>query len=297
MKAIGSPAPGQVHLWPLWLDLAADEQRALQAVLSADELARAARLADPLLRQRFITGRGQLRVLLGRYTGQPAHALAFTYNAHGRPSLAGSRLRFNVTHAAGRAICAVAFDIEIGVDVERVQALPELDALARRVMSPLERMMFDELPMSERLMAFHRCWTRKEACLKACGVGIGRDLRNVSVSLCPDQAPRVLQLGEGMSGDGMSSNAWQLRAWEHDGEWVGAVAAETGGRPLDVAWQRPWPVMGQASEPVLPEAFFSISLQEPARSVPGPERACARSEPVTDQCSRAMQPASFNATE
>jgi 4'-phosphopantetheinyl transferase len=274
MNAIVPPASGQVHLWPLRLDLAGDEERALQAVLSADEMARAARLADPLLRRRFIAGRGQLRALLGRYAGQSAHALAFSYNAHGRPALGDSRIGFNFTHAAGRAICAVAFDIDIGVDVERVQALPELDALVRQVMSPLERMLFDELPIAERLMAFHRCWTRKEACLKACGVGIGRDLREVSVSLCADPAPRLLQRGGGMSGD-----AWQLRAWEHDSEWVGAVAAETSGRPLDVAWQRPWPMAGQTPELVFPDPLLRFSC----RNRPGPCRGPSARERAASQ--------------
>lgn len=259
--------PGQIHLWPLGLDVSDDEACALHALLGVDEHARAGRLADPLLRRRFVAGRGQLRSLLAGYVGQPAQSLVFTYNAHGRPALEDGRIRFNLTHAAGRAVCAVACDIDVGVDLERVRVLPELDALVRQVMSPLERMLFDELPVSERMIAFHRCWTRKEACLKAQGVGIVRDLQKVSVSLTAEQAPRLLQL------DGATADAWQLRAWEQDGIWVGAVAADTGGRPVDILWQRAGPMDGHFLP--LATTSFSIPLQQPASSVPGPERAQA----------------------
>lgn len=269
MNVLELPPPGQIHLWSLGLNVSDGEARALHALLGADEHARAGRLADPLLRRRFVAGRGQLRSLLAGYVGQPAHSLVFTYNAHGRPSLDDGRIRFNLTHAAGRAVCAVACDIDVGVDLERVRVLPELDALVRQVMSPLERMLFDELPVSERMVAFHRCWTRKEACLKAQGVGIVRDLRQLSVSLVAEQAPRLLQL----DGATAEADAWQLRAWEQDGMWVGAVAADTGGQPVDILWQRAGPIDGQSLPPAT--SSFSIPLQQPASSVPGPERAQA----------------------
>lgn len=266
MSALELPSPAQIHLWPLALDVSDVEARALHALLDADEHARASRLADPLLHRRFVAGRGQLRALLACYVGRPAHSLVFTYNAHGRPALDDRRIRFNLTHAAGRAVCAVACDFDVGVDLERVRVLPELDALVRQVMSPLERMLFDELPVSERMVAFHRCWTRKEACLKAQGVGIGRGLRDLSVSLAAGQAPRLLQL----DGATAAADAWQLRAWEH-GLWVGAVAADTGGQPVDVLWQQARLFDGR----FFPRATASISipLQQPASSVPGPERA------------------------
>lgn len=231
------PGVGEVHLWALSLDMTDAELAALGCALSEQEKARASRFPDGLNRRRYIAGRGQLRQILAGYLGTTSDRLGFIYNAFGKPELEGSSVDFNLSHAGGSALCAVAVGVAIGVDVERVRSVPDLQALARHVMSPLEWMLFNELPPAQRLQAFYRCWTRKEAYLKARGIGISSQLQKVAVSMSNEFSPRMLQCGDDVEG----TNQWQLRAWEFDGGEVLGALAVCGALSADaLVWKRPW---------------------------------------------------------
>jgi 4'-phosphopantetheinyl transferase len=116
---------------------------------------------------------------------------------HGRPSVDGDdRVSFSVSHSGAFAVIALAAgDVRVGVDVEEVRPRRRLDALAARVLNDDEYAAWLALdPGDERLRAFLRVWTAKEAYLKALGIGISTRLRDV-----PEQVQgwrtRALDLG------------------------------------------------------------------------------------------------------
>jgi 4'-phosphopantetheinyl transferase len=166
---------GDVHVWRASLAAAPP---ALEATLAADERARADRLRLPADRARFVAARGILRAALARYLGRDPAALRFVYGDHGKPALAepdaASGLQFNLSHADDIALVAVARGRAVGIDVERVRPLPDLDAVAALMFSPAERDLLAAAPPARRHQLFFTIWTHKEAYLKGTGEGIGR---------------------------------------------------------------------------------------------------------------------------
>jgi 4'-phosphopantetheinyl transferase len=183
---------GDVHVWRLPLDQPGEHGTYLRSLLSADEEERAQRFRFPRDRERFVVCRGLLRVLLGRYLSCHPGRLRFAYGAHGKPALAGGaaagRLCFNVAHSEGLALIAVARGREVGVDLECLRPETATEQLATSCFSARELEALRALPQQVRTEAFFRCWTRKEAYLKATGTGLSLGLDRFDVTLRPLRA-------------------------------------------------------------------------------------------------------------
>ncbi len=228
-KSPPSLVPGEVHVIAASLDELPSAAR--RAWLSADEVARAERFHFPRDRHRFAAGRGLLRGLLGRYLGLDPAELRFVYGPRGKPGLGPEArdLRFNVSHSGGLALLAFVRGRHLGVDLERERPLPEAEEMAGRFFSPRESAELRRLPGADRPRAFFRCWTRKEAFIKATGEGLSRPLDAFDVTLAPGEPARLLRV-EGEPGD---PGRWWLRDLELAAGFAGALAVE--GPPLRVA--------------------------------------------------------------
>lgn len=164
----------EVHVWRLELDLSPARAAEVSACLSADERQRAGRFAKPADRDRHSAAHGGLRRLLGRYLAVEPAGLAFRFGPHGKPAVADPPfdLRFNLSHSEGVGLVAVAVGREVGVDVERVRDQPPEEGVAEMAFGPTELAAWRALPAERRPAAFYRLWTRREAWLKARGVGL-----------------------------------------------------------------------------------------------------------------------------
>jgi 4'-phosphopantetheinyl transferase len=152
--------------------------------------------------------------------------LRFSYAKHGKPSLGDGAPRFNLSHSHAIAALAVTQAHEIGVDVEQLRPLKE--DIAGRFFSTRENALLRALPQREQLGAFFRCWTRKEAIVKAIGEGLSHPLASFDVSLAAGE-PAVVERFEGEAAD-----AWQLAHFEPASGTVGAIACRTGGPALKI---------------------------------------------------------------
>lgn len=181
---------GLVDVWRAELDTAEPQVEELSRTLAADELARASRFYFPRDRRRFIAARALLRQILSLYTQRPPESLRFVYGPSGKPSLAedSHELEFNLAHSRGLALYAVTRGRPVGVDAEFIR--PELAAerLAERFFSAEEIAELRALPRQQQPGAFFRCWTRKEALLKAWGQGLAFGLDRFTVSCGPGRA-------------------------------------------------------------------------------------------------------------
>ena len=192
-QAVATTVPAGV--WLADLDDAAAVEGAGE-VLSEDERARAQRFVFDVHRRRFIAARAWLRRCLAERLGRPAASLRFEYGPVGKPALAGTdRLRFNLSHSGRYALLAVTEGAEVGVDIEHVRPLSDMEALAERVFSAAERAALAAVPADRRVEAFFAGWTRKEAYIKARGEGIGM-LGAIEVALSPGQAPRLVRVAD-----------------------------------------------------------------------------------------------------
>jgi 4'-phosphopantetheinyl transferase len=228
-----SPGEGMIDVWSASLEPPEVLRARLVECLSSDERARAERFVFPRDRHRFVAGRAFLRLLLAQYLGTDAGAIEFRYGPHGKPFLAHEQwgLRFNLAHAGGLAVCALARGGELGVDVERVRPLSDAEAVARSNFSPRENAALAALPEGDRLRGFFEAWTRKEAFLKALGDGLARPLDSFDVSLGPGEEPRLLQTLENPA----EAAQYSLHAFDPEPGYVAALAVTGQGWTMNPA--------------------------------------------------------------
>jgi len=99
-------------------------------------------------------------------------------------------------------------DRELGIDVERIRELSDLDQMARHSFSPLENAVMQGVPPHLRLEAFFNCWSRKEAFIKAVGEGLYRPLDDFDVTLVPGEPARLLATRR----NPLEASRWSLEA-------------------------------------------------------------------------------------
>ncbi len=159
-----------------------DALPACEKCLSTDESARAGRISRAPARNLFVLGRGILRKLLGRALGCGADAVPLAENALGKPALARSRdLSFSLSHSEDLMLFALsAGPGEIGLDVERVRPVAT-DELALLCLHPTEWEALDGSSGLRGAARFFQLWTAKEALLKAVGVGLSVDPRELAL--------------------------------------------------------------------------------------------------------------------
>jgi 4'-phosphopantetheinyl transferase len=173
-------AAGDCQLWLAWLD--EEDPDAFRGFLSEGERLRAGRLRSPRSAERFTVARGILRHLLGHYLASRPGRLVFTYGPHGKPELAGGlqeQLSFNVSHSGGLVVFAVANGFEVGVDIEEIHPVSDLEATASIFLSPDELAEFEALPADGKLERFFTVWTCKEAVSKAIGSGFTSPVKDI----------------------------------------------------------------------------------------------------------------------
>lgn len=195
----------EVHVWRVPLNRENCELASLFDLLEPWEKERAWRYRFETHRERFIAGRGSLRVILAQYLGEDPKELKFTYSSNGKPALQigedESRLQFNLSHSENLALIAVSTGGSLGIDVEHLRPIPDAEELVARFFSRREQREFSALPKGQRTLAFFNLWTRKEALLKATGEGIAHSLHRVEVTFLPEQAAEFLALPEGAAAD------------------------------------------------------------------------------------------------
>jgi 4'-phosphopantetheinyl transferase len=223
---------GEAHVWAVSLDPDENRLQGLEDVLSSDERERAGRFAISLHRNRFVAARGVLRTILAGYSGVEPAEIRFSYGSHGKPLLPAAagrdELHFNVSHTGDRALIAVTEGREIGVDIESIDKRPFDAEVVRRFFSPREGAVLSSAPEAARAGLFVVFWARKEACIKASGLGLSFPLTSLDVSV-DAREPRVIVSG----GDAApGARSWTLV----DVETVPACAAAcaVGGVVLNV---------------------------------------------------------------
>lgn len=175
-RSAGEPGAGTPTIVVHRVDL---RQQPDGRLLDAGEQTRAARLQVKHARRSFIACRVALRCLLAERLGQAPQDVALALTARGKPQLPGGEWSFNISHSADVALIALAKgDLRLGIDVERVQEHTQVRGMAVRYFHPSEA-----AAVAGRRPAFFRCWTRKEAVVKAIGTGFATRLDSFAVDV------------------------------------------------------------------------------------------------------------------
>lgn len=194
-----------VEMWAWSLDQSAHDIARHAALLNIEERTRAGRFLNERHGNRFVIGRGGLRLRLARYLNRPPASVVFNYGPHGKPMLAEAGApHFNLAHSDGEAVLAVCREQAVGVDIERGH--PPDGAIVGRFFSVEENKAWQHLPEAARESAFFRAWTAKEAVLKALGVGLSVPLSAFSVAISAAEPIYLLTAPAG----GPAAAQWSL---------------------------------------------------------------------------------------
>lgn len=212
-------------IWVWSLDASRAERATYESYLSQDEIDRADRFHFEELRNHFVVSQGKLRQTLAAYLGLHPSSIRFLRNEFGKPAIAAEGIRapfFNLSHSGGLAALAVCDAVDVGVDIEAVRPTPVEDIPAS-FFSEAETKDLLAMEEADRRAGFFRCWTRKEAFIKAVGKGLSLPLNSFDVECRLDQDPRL----RWVAGCPDAPNQWSIRAFEPKSGWIGAVAAKT----------------------------------------------------------------------
>lgn len=183
-----------LHIWRVFLTGPSANIQNLKTYLSKDEIERYEKFHFDYHKIRFVAARGILREILGKYANIPAQDIHFSYSEYGKPYLQFPRLSFNISHTDECMLVAIAHhNNEIGIDIERINSQVDCLALAQEFCTHNEFRKLADLSSEEQILAFFRCWTRKEAYVKAIGKGFYYALNQFEVSFLIDEKPKIIK--------------------------------------------------------------------------------------------------------
>jgi 4'-phosphopantetheinyl transferase len=222
-------AAHEVHIWTMPTHAAEAALTELERVVGEDEQERASRFHFRHLRDSFVVTHGVLRCVLAGYLDLAPQEISFAAGARGKPGVSDtSLLQFNLTHSDAMAAIAVMTDCAVGIDLERLRPIADMEEIARRYFCAEEAAEILGLPADERDRAFFRCWTRKEAYIKAIGDGLSCPLDSFQVTIEADA-----QLVH-IAGDRAAAAAWTLHDLPLAPGYIAAVAYRDRPRKLSV---------------------------------------------------------------
>jgi 4'-phosphopantetheinyl transferase len=226
------PPRAEVHAWLVPVAAPPHSPAVLEDLLDDEERERARRFRVAAARDRFVVAHAALRLVLGRRTGLAPEMLRFARRCghcggtdHGKPYLSAagqSDIDFSLSHSDALVLVALARGRLVGADVERVRRRTDVVAVARHAFAPAEWRAIEALATDgERRDAFFRCWTRKEAYLKARGEGLAGGMDSFSVAVGDDDwcRPHV-------AADPGEAGRWRIRSLPTPPGYRAAIAAE-----------------------------------------------------------------------
>jgi 4'-phosphopantetheinyl transferase len=216
------PQERKIDLWRTFIGDHAGVVNRYVRLLSPEERARNRRYKDVAHSRCFVISRAILRLLIADRTGCPPEQILFDVERNGKPTLRypAAQISFNVSHSNELIVYAISGGGVFGIDVEKIAPIEDCDGIVRRFFARVEREELALAPPDELLRWFYCCWVRKEAHLKATGVGLSGGLDKFAVSINPRQPARFLDLQTEPDGP----SGWRLHHLEPAQGYVGALS-------------------------------------------------------------------------
>jgi 4'-phosphopantetheinyl transferase len=213
----------KVHIWSTSIETASIDLDELWNILSEEEKKRAERFCFDRDRNRHIVAHGVLRTILSYYSDSDPSKHQFNQNEFGKPALSeNSDLRFNISHSGDQVLYGITRDREIGVDIEKFRTFENAEQIVERFFSPHEQKAFLTLPAHLKDKAFFTIWTRKEAYIKAQGLGLSLPLNQFTISFLPDEPVRLIETEHNKD----EQQRWSLHEVSVHPEYHAAVVVE-----------------------------------------------------------------------
>jgi 4'-phosphopantetheinyl transferase len=217
---VKEPCDKRIDLWHSSLEVI--EWRPLLVLLSNEERHRADSFAHERDTRRFVVSHATLRLLLSQLTAVPASQLRLSVERDAKPALL-EKLRqpihFSLARSEERVLIGFA-SRPLGVDLESRARSFDVENFATVALADRERGALKAINPVDRHEAVLRCWTQKEAYLKAIGVGLSISPKTIEVSFAPGARPGLKKA----SGGSNSASNWFVDVVVPDPAYIGAVA-------------------------------------------------------------------------
>jgi 4'-phosphopantetheinyl transferase len=215
-----------IHVWCASLNVSAEDLSHYVFLLSPDEKMRVERFYFEKDRNYFSVGRGLLRILIGHYLKIVPSQIDFFYEDYGKPALKSvlqdKTFEFNLSHSQGLALYVFSWNRKVGIDVEHIHPMPDMDDFAERFFSPRESALINSLSGQQKEIVFFKLWTCKEAFLKANGNGLTLPINQVEISLEAEGSVRLETISEGKE----QTADWRLELFNPIPGYQAALAVE-----------------------------------------------------------------------
>jgi 4'-phosphopantetheinyl transferase len=217
----------EIHLWRSNLALPTEKIEELALILSTDEQIRANKFRFPKHRNRFIVARATLRKILGNYLQIDPKELLFKYSSRGKPELDNNeseqQIQFNLSHSEDLALYGFTYELQIGVDLEYLRSICDVEKIAQRFFSSREyNIINNSISDQEKQKLFLQIWTGKEAYLKATGEGLGNSLDGISIEIIKDEGVRLSSIKD----DAQLAARWKLYSFIPEPNYLASLAVE-----------------------------------------------------------------------
>lgn len=214
---------GTVHIWYSPLDLWRNRVGELKGLLSAEEIQRSEELVFQNRSDDYIISRSILRKILAQYLGGAPESVSLELNTTGKPYLTSSRYYFNLSHSNDLFICGITWDTPIGIDLQHIYSISNIDTLIRNYFSPEEQQIVNSVIDSRIQDLFFTIWTAKEAYLKGTGEGFQRPVN--SFTIC-QRDNNILTLKLKQETNTSLSETWNFRELHISSDYKAALAVK-----------------------------------------------------------------------
>lgn len=208
---------GDIHLWTISIDTSENQIEGLRSVLSPGEKKKASYYKFEPIQHNYIVSQAVLRILLSSYLDVKPVDIKLGVHKKGKPFLVNDvSLFFNISNSHGICVYAFTRNAEIGIDIEKIRDLPDINQLIDKNLTTREKKYFQKDP-DNKLSRFFQFWTIKESYLKAIGEGMRLTPENLEFSL-DNGAIRLQSVNYGFD-----AADWQFKGFTREGNYMGAL--------------------------------------------------------------------------
>lgn len=209
--------PGEVHIWTTSVLGIKEQLQHLRSLLTEEEAAKIAFYKFEHTRQSYVVSQAVLRVLLSLYLGVEPREVNLGVRSKGKPFLKHDRpIFFNLSNSDGVCVFAFSGDGEVGIDLERIRPMTDIDQLIQNNLTSREKEYVLKDP-EKSLRRFFRFWTFKESYLKAIGEGMRLTPENLEFSV-EEGKIRLRSVNYGYE-----RTDWQFKEFSRDGNYTGTL--------------------------------------------------------------------------
>ncbi len=210
-------SPGELHVWNVSFNNSTSRLLEYRNILSEKELTKVLLFEFNQARNSYIVSQGTLRMLLSGYLGIPPKLVKIGRRKKGKPySIDDPGLYFNMSNSGKLVTIAFSRDTELGIDIEHIRPLPDLDEMIIRNFTSRE-IRFINGKSEERITRFFRFWTIKESYLKAIGEGMRLSPDNLEFAIEKDSIRQLAVNGI------FEQENWNFSEFSTSADYVGTL--------------------------------------------------------------------------